>query len=386
MERPDPQLLVEVVHQRKQLLHLLLPERAKFSWSALTERLRTTELLHRCMLLTESAVPAPEQRDDVSELERRRCEQLAERGFDLVDEGECEEALAVADELAKHRYTANFEIRALALAKLDRKEEAVDALEEGVEKAPSVWRLWQLLGNYRSDLGEMDNAHDAYVKALECPDVDTSSVHLNRAVAFSRQERYEDARAVLSLVTDPARRVRREALSVGFLIDTGRFPEAVRQAQGLLEQEWDEEDDGVRAWVQADLARALHKMGASPDRVREETWRALELDKRCESALWLLREVDSNFSPNANYYRLLLGGQVPDNCDELPAGDWVYVNYEVVAESPEEALTLAARLEPASLRPALRVEEWEVVEPRPDDPKGVYWMSAYHLAPGDAEE
>jgi tetratricopeptide (TPR) repeat protein len=245
----------------------------------------------------------------VSEFERKRCEKLAERGFELVEEGKCDEAIAVADELEVLRYTAGFEIRALSLAKLGRKEEAVETLESGVEKAPTLWLLWQLLGNYRSDLGRFDEAQEAYARALGCPGADVSSVHLNRAIALARQERNDEAWKELELVTDPALQFRRECSRVGLLLDAKRLPEAVRLAQELLgRHRQEQEHSDVLGAVQADLAIALHRMGASRHRVMTETCRALELHKGCQSALWLLRELNYNVSKEASYYRLLLQG------------------------------------------------------------------------------
>jgi tetratricopeptide (TPR) repeat protein len=103
--------------------------------------------------------------------------------------------------------------------------------------APSVWLLWQLLGNYRSDLGRYDAAHDAYARALECPGVEPSSVHLNRAAALAREDRAEEAFEALAQVTDPALELRRESLRVGFLVDADRYPEAVKAARKTLDRE-----------------------------------------------------------------------------------------------------------------------------------------------------
>ena len=324
---------------------------------------------------------APEERDDVSELEREQCEALAQRGFDLVKEGKYDEALAVAEELAAHGYTAYFEIRALALAELDQKEEAVVTLEKGVGIAPSVWLLWQLLGNYRSDLGRYDAAHDAYARALECPEVEPSSVHLNRAAALAREDRAEEAFEALAQVTDPALELRRESSRVGFLVDADRYPEAVKAARKTLDREWGDGNGGLLATVQAELAWALHRMGATRDEVEAEIWQALERERRNRRALWVLREIDRQVSNTASYYRLLVHGQVPDEYDADVNG--YFVTYEVVADSPEEALALAARHQPELLRSALRIEECEALEPRPEDPKGVYWVSGLIFFPDD---
>ena len=70
-----------------------------------------------------------------------------DRGFELVNNGEYEDALDVGMQLKSMRHTSAFEIIALAHAGLDDLEQAIEILEEGVTQGPTVWLLWQLLGN-----------------------------------------------------------------------------------------------------------------------------------------------------------------------------------------------------------------------------------------------
>ena len=53
-------------------------------------------------------------------------------------------------------------------------------------------------------------------------------------------------------------------------------------------------------------------------------------------------------------------------------------NYDVVADSVEQALTFVERMEAPAVRGLLLVEEHEVLEDRPDDPKGVYKRTERH--------
>src|SRR6266536_3597028 len=87
--------------------------------------------------------------------------ELAQQGYDLIQARQFDEALVLSGRLQEMRYSSGFEIAALALAGRGETERAVQILEEGVAKAPDVWLNWQLLGNYRSDMGLYDSALEA---------------------------------------------------------------------------------------------------------------------------------------------------------------------------------------------------------------------------------
>jgi hypothetical protein len=50
-----------------------------------------------------------------------------------------------------------------------------------------------------------------------------------------------------------------------------------------------------------------------------------------------------------------------------------FVTYDVVADTKDEALNFIREFEDEEFRMNLTVEESEIIEPRPDSPKGVYW-------------
>ena len=73
---------------------------------------------------------------------------LTDRAFDALQEGDTETAHALAMRLHVLRFTSWFEIEALALIQEAEPQRAIKVLREGVEIAPTNWLLWQLLGNY----------------------------------------------------------------------------------------------------------------------------------------------------------------------------------------------------------------------------------------------
>ena len=122
-----------------------------------------------------------------------RAQRLMAEGFDAVGESDTRRARQIVKELKKLRHSSAFEILAQAYLAEDRLQDAVKTLEEGVRLAPTVWRLWQLLGNCHSDLERYQESDTCHRRALECPSTDPGSIHLNMAIAHSKKQRLAEA-------------------------------------------------------------------------------------------------------------------------------------------------------------------------------------------------
>ncbi len=300
--------------------------------------------------------------------------------FDLIEAGNFQAALQLGRRLRRESPEWGFEILALAYEGLDKRRRAIQVLEQGVAEAPDAWRLWQLLGNYRSDEGEFEACHEAYRRALKCPEVDVSSVHLNFAIALLRQEKFSEALRHLSRVTDPQMRLEAMDLRMELFnrlewyaqaIDLGR---RVKEAYEDLAEDLDQQGVQALAKVYAELGLALWFGREDRDAALELTWEALRLHKAQHTAMWLLRELTGEISPNAAYYQLTIQGRwfEPRECD----GEWCVpeflATYEVAADSPEEALEMVRLFEPPEVRDTLEIVEAVKTSPFPDEPKGVY--------------
>ena len=161
-------------------------------------------------------------------------DELIRQGFELLEVEDFQGAIKVGKQLQTKRHTSAFEILALAHAGLGNAQRAVVVLEEGIRRGPDVWLLWQLLGNCRSDLGLYDVAHEAYESALKCPGVNASSVHLNAAIALSRQKRLDEAMARLDLVEDNELQPRVEAQRLYIFNERREYEAAIRLAEPLF--------------------------------------------------------------------------------------------------------------------------------------------------------
>lgn len=305
-------------------------------------------------------------------------EHLMKKGYGLVADGDFETALDVGMRLKQMCHTSAFEIMALSLDGLGRTEEAVEILEEGVTKAPTVWLLWQLLGNYRSDLERYEQSHKAYEVALECPDANCSSIYLNIATVLSRQGRHSEALTSLESVTDASITLRADGLRVSILIEQERFEEALELGADVLEGVTEETDSYDLALVEADVAKACWLGYGDREWALELARDALSHAQGLSSALWIIREVENRLSPGNKYYRLLVEGDWPEADDDgNPKG--FFISYDVVADGVEDAMKYVRSFEPVERRQSVRLDECEDVEPRPNEPAGVYQIGRYCL-------
>ncbi len=311
----------------------------------------------------------------------QRCEALMNQGFELLDEEDYEQALEVAGELEKLQFTAAFEIAALAHEGMDDVKEAVRVLHRGVEEAPDCWPIWQLLGNYLSDLERFEEAEAAYEQALDCEDVWEASVRLNQAVLAGRRERFDKALELLDQVDDPELALRVAESRVANLKRAGRTDEAASLAeQTLAANEGNEENGDSLARTAALLGQIRLAAGADKAGLREFALTWLNVDPLNEAILDLVRDVDGEFADKVHYYWLFLHARIPENHPLAADAIGYFVSYGVIAETPQEALELARRFENEELAPLLEIEDIEQVEEvDSSEPKGVCQRTAMQL-------
>ena len=316
---------------------------------------------------------------------------LMDRGFDHLETYEYKKAVKIGKKLIELRHTSGFEIQALAYAGLGKKKKAIRILEEGVQKGPGVWLLWQLLGNYYSDVENYAEALAAYDQALQCSNPDAKSLKFNRALVLNRQGKDEEA--LLQLQKNRGsdainfRMRSMEALLLQALGETTRalrIAKNVRRKLNEIEQGYIWENDDDFALVYSQLGEVFWKSENKKELALECARQALELKRNELSALTLLRNITNAYSPKAKYFRLMIEGNWPEPLETekgklLPAG--FLTTYDVVADDREEAFAILLEFEPEEVRTSLKINETEVLEERPQDPKGVYRRTGYGFFP-----
>ncbi|WP_374623911.1 tetratricopeptide repeat protein [Pandoraea sp.] len=326
---------------------------------------------------------------------------LMAEAFAHLEAGDPESALEIGKRLESMQYSGAYEVQAMAYADMDEVEQAVAVLEAGVAHAPGVWLLWQLLGNYRSDLGRFPAAIEAYEAAGNCaPDEDLVIVDFNHANALARHGDFSSAQTRLDRVLESphlaqAGRAFVEnaiALRMHLFNAQGEPQAAIATYEALHKHEHERDDEGSNvsmADVLAELSLA-HKQSGNNDQALASALEAVQRYKWSDAALWALRAARDAQSDTARTMHLIVEGQwyepLEDEDPDGPPPEFV-TTYDVVAEDEAEALRLIAECEPPQVRDSLRVVETHPVDHEDESPtpyKGVYATGDYHMyQPGD---
>lgn len=304
--------------------------------------------------------------------------ELTRQGYSLIDSREFDEALEVSDRLRGMRYSSAFEIAALAHAGRGEIELAVQVLEEGVTSAPGVWVNWQLLGNYRSDLGMYTASQEAYEQALRCSNVDRNYVRLNQAVLASRMEKPADALALLEDVVDDSLKQQVALTKSGALRDLGRTEEAweiVTDALAEFASAPEDCDSEIFADLTALSARLMLDTGEPTAEVREALVKSLGIASNDKPILAVIREIDNCTSSEAKYFRVLLDCPVVRQVDQ-PEG--YFFSVDVIADDREEVVSFLRNVYGTAEEWKFVVDDIEILEDRPNELKGVYRATARH--------
>lgn len=310
--------------------------------------------------------------DDVPQ----RTQALVDKAYAHLDEEDYETALEVARQLEELRFTAAFEIAALAHEGMDDLEQAIRVLHRGTEAAPDCWPNWQLLGNFLSDTARYEEAEAAYEQALQCKGVWEACVRLNQAILAGRRGRNEKALELLDHVDAPELKLRVAEQWALTLQRMGRHEEAATLAERTLaENRGSETERDALARVAALLGRIWLEGDHDRREIRQLALGWLEIDPGCDELLALVRDLDGQYSSNARRFDLMLDAELPPQQRDRSGAVGFLVVCHVVADTPEEALEFARRLEPEELRPRLAIDGVKPSDPEPDSPKGVYWRS-----------
>lgn len=315
-------------------------------------------------------------------IDRQAVDGLLEQAYNLIQQGDTDEAIRIGNQLLEHRHAKGFEIIALAYEQQGRPGDAIAILKEGTSKVPRAWALWELLGIFYSDAEQYQDAFNAYQSAMNCPNVDLDSVNFNYAILLKRMGRLEEARNLCDQIQGPESRNKARVLKLSVLNAQKKFDEAIEFGKRLIAEilptpNLPEEDMQDLARAYAEVGRAHWEGHYDRNSAWENAWKSLEWDRSENSALWLVREIINRKSPKSRWLKLVVEGKWHFQIDPAKAPPGFITQYEVVAETPEEALQFAQDLEPVEVRPSMRIDSYEDIGSYPDNQQGVYWRSAY---------
>ena len=300
-------------------------------------------------------------------------EQLVKIAEKSLRECDFDTAIAVGDGLKSIHHSACFPILYRACLGKGDVPSAVQTLQEGVETEPQNWTLWYWLGNHYADADRIGDAHEVFQKALECPDVERSIIHLSIAMAYCQEEKYAEGLKQVERIDDESLWLRGQALKIDSLINLERQDEAIALGKEILgSTEVDDDSRGHLARIQALVGCAIWGTKKDPETALEYAWKAIETDRSDPTGLWLIREVENRTSPSAKYMRLLIEGAWEVHPDPDAEKTACYTIYDVVADDQDEALEYIAPFEPGTALEKTNVKKCEILEEECAEMKGVY--------------
>jgi tetratricopeptide (TPR) repeat protein len=320
---------------------------------------------------------------------KKNAAELYEKACYKLQKHEYDHALKMGKELIKLRHSGGFEIVARVHIHREKPEEAIATLKEGVSFAPQVWVLWSILGNVYSDEGNFSAANEAYDKALQCPNVEISTVEFNRALALGREGKHLEALAICQsdTITSETFAYRKQTLSANCLICLDRFDEAMETLSKVIEELEPSMTDTPPEIVDRDkqeelkyanllLAKALLRGRSEREQARELVRSSMfSTFRNFEFALSLFREIIGQKSSHSKLHRIVASGKWNGDCRY---GAKFYRPYQVIADSAADCLKYIVEYEPDDVvKASLKIEQSEALEDRPDEFQGVCWVSAY---------
>lgn len=295
-------------------------------------------------------------------------EGLFEVGSELLESLHLDEAEAIGGELIRRCYTGGFEIKARALGARGAYEEAVAVLRKGLEKAPELSLLWHLLGNYQGELGEYDACRASYKRALSLPRCDADSIRLDWATTELNEGRIEEARKLVSAVTDPEAADEVGLFELRAALQEDAHAQARELGLALLAPDRVLDPDMI-AVVAATTGIACLRLG-NTDEARSLAREACQRDSSDDSVQYLIRELHGRMAEREpGLYHVMVDFAEPSGEES----EGYYQRFTVVAESADEATELARAYAEWSGRTGYSVEPAEYIEANSASLAGVYW-------------
>ncbi|MEM7806885.1 MAG: bacterial transcriptional activator domain-containing protein [Planctomycetota bacterium] len=317
-------------------------------------------------------------------MDREETQRLADEGFAELEDGNYDRVLEIADELEARRYSASFELRGRALAALDRTDEAIAVLQDGVAKAPAATSIWHWLGTFLSDVGRYDEAIAAFDSETQHGG-EASSAKLNKAIVEARRG---DFKASLLLLDERPTFEPELFAWLTYRSDAlrhlGQLEEALAASEEALLLASDDIDPGMASLAQRSRIESLAGLG-QVDRAQTEALTLVRSNTADFEANELLCRLRGQPAEGLKCFNVLIKGETID-----PAFEAAYTSYLVMEEDPGKALSRIAEVEGRVLKSAsLIIEECKDVTSEPECASykyaGVVWRYSGYIFCGEDE-
>lgn len=327
---------------------------------------------------------------------QRAVDELLTRAWESIDRDEdAVEGRRISELLKDAAHPAGFEISAVILEQAGEIDKAIETVQAGLQLAPTVARLWELLGNLHSDADRHAEAQEAFDKALGCEHHNEASIHYNKSLSFYRDQNFEPANAELDKIDakdidDDELQMHIQALRVSTLNGLQKFKEAIVLAKKVLETYPEdvcpESCISHLAEVHAQLGRAILERENDPVKALACAKNAIRCDQGNPLALDLVRAIGNKKSPNSKMLNVSVKGVWLEPFEGETEAPEFLQSFTVIADNQDEAFEMIKEICPDELSARISLDECEEIKDAPEEPKGVCEVSAFMFFSGDEEE
>ncbi|MEM7370630.1 MAG: hypothetical protein AAF587_18605 [Bacteroidota bacterium] len=308
-------------------------------------------------------------------------ETLAQKGWDVLNAEQFDEARVIGEQLIAQQHIDGYRILAEIYRLEEEPEDGIAILKQGVRAFDQNWELHLELGNMLSEVGKPQEAIEAYHTAKDLPNAEIHWLEINHAAARFKLGEIEEALTQLQEISEPT------AMAEAFLMQMNILEVINRQDLILQIAEEDlekipapEDDDGADTLskICTKIASAAYHQEEEREKVMHYVQQALFLFRENEEALWLLRELQPEFSDTARMYVLLVSGEFVQ--DEGEEAEGFLSSYGIIAEDTNEAMEMIKSFEKLveEVNPdSLKIVEVDEAENEDDDAKGLYFVSGF---------
>ena len=297
--------------------------------------------------------------------------------WEAVEAGDIASARNLAEQLIEQEASYGYLVMALTYGQEEEYERAIEELQRGVERFPDSWRLYMQLGNYYSDTEDYPAALQAFEEALNCSEVEAHWVQMNQAVVYIRQENIDQGLNLLQQLQHPEVLLEAFELKLSVLSSYNKAELLLELAEEELETlpvPEDEQAAAAMARICIYIAKAGWDTDAEEAMIRHYLREAIFYDRTNEEILWLMREINPQFSDDAKVFGLLVVGTTAAEPDTGEDGAEFNCIYSLVADTAIEGLDFIREFEPTINPDSLQILDQEETENEEDLPKGLYMV------------
>jgi len=312
-------------------------------------------------------------------------QKLYDEGWDLLEEGNFEQAMEVGKRLERLRWSGAFELQAAVYESEDNLEAAVSVLRKGLDKTSGHYLLSSRLGNTLSDMGHYEEAIEAYKVGMALETTDITLFRMNIGLVYSRMDQNEKALSEYQKIeSDVLARGNKEPIFWHYkgclarvfsdLGETSKLAELIEPIRKNLLDNSDFKSSKSR--IAAAYAVSLSQLNQDAASIRWLT-RAIELDRNGWQCKWLKREKLVKSHPiGGKLYYITADGIWPSYLTDDE--EWgALACFEVVADDEQQAFEFSKSFIHESARDSFILDEFEILENKTPEPKGVYEVNPY---------